>query len=493
MTRRLPQPVRVYRVGGAVRDELLGLPAGDCDWVVVGANPEMMVASGYTPVGRDFPVFLHPETRDEYALARTERKHGQGYRGFEFFATPEVTLEDDLRRRDLTINAMARDEHGTLIDPYGGSRDLRAGILRHVSEAFAEDPLRVLRVARFAARFDFRIADQTLDLMRAIVASGELATIASERVWTELARGLSEAHPSRMLRALRACNALAALMPEVDAQYRVRLNGDDAGALTERALDWSAQQKRDLPVRYAALTQELDLVDARAANRRPASANARRPSSKEATNRSRGVPDTVAVSTRSGVTRAEAVSKLLRVPLECRDAARLAARWHRKVAVAQTLAPSELLALITDVDALRRPDRLDTLLASTAAHIAATQGAAKRDGAEARIVRDAVAVVRSVDAETIARAASGSAPVTGQQGERIRAALREARLAALRRWRRGLHGGSAQNAGRPTRGESAEKTGRPTRGESGQNAGRPARDKRGRNSARPRRGKRRPA
>src|SRR5689334_19073057 len=224
MPRPRPQPYAVHRVGGSVRDELPGRPDSDRDWVVVGGTPEILLASGYLPVGKDFPVFLHPETREEYALARTERKHGRGYRGFEFFATPEVTLEDDLRRRDLTINAMARDEHGTLIDPYGGERDLRAGILRHVSEAFAEDPLRVLRVARFAARFDFRIADQTLDLMRAIVASGELATIASERVWTELARGLAEAHPSRMLRALRACDALAALTPEIDAQYRVRLN-----------------------------------------------------------------------------------------------------------------------------------------------------------------------------------------------------------------------------------------------------------------------------
>ena len=189
MTRHLRPPVRVYRVGGSVRDELLGLPAGDADWVVVGATPEMMIASGYMPVGRDFPVFLHPETKDEYALARTERKHGRGYRGFEFFATPDVTLEEDLRRRDLTINAMARDEAGTLIDPYGGQRDLGDKVLRHVSEAFAEDPLRILRVARFAARFDFSIADETLALMREIVRSGELTTIAPERVWAARAAG----------------------------------------------------------------------------------------------------------------------------------------------------------------------------------------------------------------------------------------------------------------------------------------------------------------
>src|SRR3954467_2792740 len=174
MRRALPQPVRVFRVGGSVRDELLGRAVVDRDYVVVGATPEIMLASGYRPVGRDFPVFLHPETSEEYALARTERKHGRGYRGFEFFASPDVTLEDDLRRRDLTINAMARGPDGELIDPYGGANDLRAGVLRHVSPAFAEDPLRVLRVARFAARFGFRIAPETEAAMRAIVASGEL-------------------------------------------------------------------------------------------------------------------------------------------------------------------------------------------------------------------------------------------------------------------------------------------------------------------------------
>ncbi|MBU6486066.1 MAG: multifunctional CCA tRNA nucleotidyl transferase/2'3'-cyclic phosphodiesterase/2'nucleotidase/phosphatase, partial [Betaproteobacteria bacterium] len=211
--------MRVYRVGGSVRDELLGREAGDRDFVVVGATPEIMLAAGYTPVGRDFPVFLHPETRDEYALARTERKSGRGYRGFRFFATAEVTLEDDLRRRDLTINAMARADDGRLIDPYGGEADLRAGVLRHVSAAFAEDPLRVLRVARFAARFAFRIAPSTMRLMRDIVAAGELGTLAPERVWQELARGLCESHPSRMIRVLRRCDALRILLPEVGALY----------------------------------------------------------------------------------------------------------------------------------------------------------------------------------------------------------------------------------------------------------------------------------
>ncbi len=294
MTRPLPQPVRIYRVGGSVRDELLGPPGGDRDWVVVGATPEIMLASGFTPVGKDFPVFLHPETREEYALARTERKHGRGYRGFEFFATPDVTLEDDLRRRDLTINAMARAPDGTLIDPYGGEADLRAGILRHVSPAFAEDPLRVLRVARFAARFGFRIADATLALMRELVAP------ASSRRWRRSACGRSSRAGSRKRirrgcwRALRACGALAALLPEVDALYAVAAcEGDNAGAFTERALDWSAKQALALPARYAVLTQELD----RTARRREAH---------------RGV------STRAGVARAEA---RFRAPRRCRSTA----------------------------------------------------------------------------------------------------------------------------------------------------------------------------
>ena len=212
----------MYRVGGSVRDELLGRRIVDRDWVVVGATPEILVASGYRPVGRDFPVFLHPDTHEEYALARTERKHGRGYRGFEFFVSPDVTLDEDLARRDLTINAMARDEHGKLIDPFGGEADLRAGVLRHVSPAFVEDPLRVLRVARFAARFGFKVARETLALMRKLAESGELATLAPERVWQELSRGLMEPHPSRMIDVLRDCGALAHLLPEVDARLGPR-------------------------------------------------------------------------------------------------------------------------------------------------------------------------------------------------------------------------------------------------------------------------------
>src|SRR6266446_10864943 len=215
--------MQVYTVGGWVRDQLLGRPhgEGDRDWVVVGSTPEQMVELGFRPVGRDFPVFLHPQTHEEYALARTERKSGPGYRGFAFHAAPDVTLEDDLRRRDLTINAMARAEDGTLVDPYGGEADLRARTLRHVSPAFAEDPLRVLRVARFAARFDFVVAPETEALMRKITASGELSALTPERVWQELARALMEKTPSQFLVVLRRCGALGELFPEIDALFGV--------------------------------------------------------------------------------------------------------------------------------------------------------------------------------------------------------------------------------------------------------------------------------
>ncbi|MGE5089646.1 MAG: multifunctional CCA tRNA nucleotidyl transferase/2'3'-cyclic phosphodiesterase/2'nucleotidase/phosphatase, partial [Candidatus Levyibacteriota bacterium] len=352
--------MRVYRVGGSVRDELLGRDAGDRDFVVVGATPEIMLAAGYTPVGRDFPVFLHPSTRDEYALARTERKSGRGYRGFNFHATPEVTLEEDLQRRDLTINAMARADDGTLIDPYGGEADLRAGVLRHVSPAFAEDPLRVLRVARFAARFAFRIAPSTMALMRSIVAAGELSTLAQERVWQELARGLCEAHPSRMLAALRRCKALRSLLPEVDALYEpagpgTRARGN-AGKRLERALDKAAAGGLPLAARYAILAQRFH--------------DAATPAHDAG----------AAAAARIAVARADVMSRRLKVPVECKDAARLLARWLPALAGAQDLTPAQLLDLLSSVDALRRPARLDRLLAAGAVLSAAGAGPGGRDG-----------------------------------------------------------------------------------------------------------------
>jgi len=417
MARPLPQPARVYVVGGAIRDELLGRPHADRDHVVVGVTPETMLASGFRPVGRDFPVFLHPETGEEYALARTERKHGRGYRGFEFFASPDVTLQEDLVRRDITINAMARGEDGVLVDPYGGQADLAAGILRHVSPAFVEDPLRVLRVARFAARLKFAVAPETEALMRAIVASGELRTLAPERIWQELARGLSESHPSRLLAVLRECGALAQLLPEVDALFGVpempRDRGEiDAGVHVARALDWSAAHGSALPARYGILVHDLG----------------------KATVPRDAWPLQQGFEVQS-VRLAEGLSERLKVPLECKDAGRLGARWSRTVHRAAELTPEKLLDLFQGADALRRPGRLKTLLDISTADACSRPGAAQ-DYPPAAVLRDALAVVKSVNAGTIARRAAG--PKSLKCDDEIAKAVRAARLSALRAWRRTL-------------------------------------------------------
>jgi tRNA nucleotidyltransferase (CCA-adding enzyme) len=258
-----PIDMKIYTVGGAVRDELLGLPVQDRDFVVVGASPEAMLAKGFKPVGKDFPVFLHPKTHEEYALARTERKAGHGYKGFSFHAAPDVSLADDLARRDLTINAIARADDGTLTDPFNGVADIAAKVLRHVGPAFVEDPVRILRVARFAARFtDFAIAPETLELMRQMVAVGEVDHLVPERVWQELAKGLMEAQPSRMITVLHECGALARLIPELDRLFGVPQRADyhpevDTGVHVMMALDEAAQARYALPVRFAVLLHDL--------------------------------------------------------------------------------------------------------------------------------------------------------------------------------------------------------------------------------------------
>ncbi|MBA3506508.1 MAG: multifunctional CCA addition/repair protein, partial [Betaproteobacteria bacterium] len=409
--------MKIYRVGGSVRDELLGRPIADRDWVIVGATPEILLASGYKPVGRDFPVFLHPETREEYALARTERKHGRGYRGFEFFASPDVTLEEDLARRDLTINAMARAEDGTLIDPFGGAEDLRTGVLRHVSPAFAEDPLRVLRVARFAARFGFCVAPATEALMRALAASGELAELSPERVWQELATGLMEPQPSRLLAVLRTCGALAQVLPEVDALYGVPQPVThhpevDTGVHVARALDYAARHGFALPVRYAILAHDLG----------------------KAESPQHAWPKHYGHEARSARL-AERMSARLKVPAECFDAARLAAKWHGIVHRAAELRPATLLDLLLAADALRRPGRLDGLLAACQADAQSRPGRGD-DYAPERIVRDALAVVKHVDAAKIAGAIAAKR-LAGQAApsDAIAKALRAARLKALQQWR----------------------------------------------------------
>ncbi len=402
--------MRTYIVGGAVRDELLGRPSADRDYVVVGATPEAMRAAGFRPVGKDFPVFLHPQTHEEYALARTERKSGHGYHGFTFHASPDVTLEQDLARRDLTINAMARGEDGGLVDPFGGRRDLEAKILRHVGPAFAEDPVRILRLARFAARFDdFTVAPETLALMRGIVDCGEVDHLVAERVWQELAKGLSEAKPSRMFEVLRDCGALARLLPEVEALFGVPQRADyhpeiDAGVHTMMVIDQSARHGFALPVRFAALTHDLG----------------------KATTPADILPRHLGHEQRSA-TLVEALCARLRVPNDCRDLALIMARHHGAVHRAAELRPATVVELFEKTDALRRPERFRQLLDACLCDFTGRLGWENRPYASPQRLLTALAAVDAVPAGEIAAACSerGSIP------ERIRAARIEAVRLAL--------------------------------------------------------------
>lgn len=398
-------PLTSYIVGGAVRDGLLGLPIKDHDHVVVGATPEEMVSLGFRPVGKDFPVFLHPETHEEYALARTERKTARGYKGFAVHATPDVTLEQDLLRRDLTINAMARAEDGTLIDPHGGRADLDARLFRHVSAAFAEDPVRILRVARFAARFpEFTLAPETLVLMREMVAAGEVDALVAERVWQELSRGLLEATPSRMIQVLRACGALARLLPEVDALFGVpqpplHHPEIDTGEHVMRVIDEAASQALGLPARLAALLHDLG----------------------KGTTPPEFWPKHHGHEGR-GVALVKAVCERLRAPLECRDLAVLVARDHGNVHRALELRPATILELLERLDALRRPERFEDCLAACAADFHGRLGYKERPYPQADHLRDALSAARQVDAGEIAR---------NTPPPRIPEAIRMARIAAI--------------------------------------------------------------
>ena len=336
--------MKAYEVGGCVRDELLGLPVADRDWVVVGSTPEDMVRLGYRPVGKDFPVFLHPETHEEYALARTERKSGRGYKGFTVYAAPDVTLEADLARRDLTINAMARDESGRLIDPFGGEKDLREGVLRHVSEAFEEDPVRILRVARFVARFGFRIAPETLALMRRMVESGEADHLVAERVWQEFGRGLMEAHPARMLEVLAECGLAQRLLPELKNE--------------RQALERAAHAGAPLPVRFTVLTWGLDEA---------------------------------AVA---------ALCERLRAPNEDLELAQAASRSRALLGARE---PRGLLELLKRADAIRRPERFALLLQAVRLADPAADLAAVDKAFAAAAAVDAGAIARESPADIGAR------------------------------------------------------------------------------------------
>ena len=400
--------MNIYIVGGAVRDELLGRPVVDRDYVVVGASPQAMLDQGFRPVGKDFPVFLHPETHAEYALARTERKTGHGYHGFAFHAAPDVTLEQDLARRDLTINAMARAADGTLVDPYCGQRDLQAKILRHVGPAFAEDPVRILRIARFAARFnDFSVAPETLELMRGMVAAGEVDHLVAERVWQELAKGLMEALPSRMFAVLRECGALARLLPEVEALFGVPQRADyhpeiDSGVHTLMVVDQAARRNYALPVRFAALTHDLG----------------------KATTPADILPRHHGHEVRS-VRLATALCERLRVPGECRDLALLAARYHGDIHRAAELRPTTLVTLLERTDALRRPERFRQLLQACECDFNGRLGWESRPYESSQRLLVVLAAVNAVEAGKIAAACEDKAKIP----ERIRMA----RVVAVKR------------------------------------------------------------
>ncbi len=399
--------MEVYQVGGSVRDELLGVPVKDRDWVVVGSSAAELVELGYRQVGADFPVFLHPDSGEEYALARTERKAGSGYKGFVTDASAGVTLEQDLLRRDFTVNAMARDGAGRLIDPYGGRADLEARVLRHVSPAFVEDPLRVLRAARFAARFDFCIADETLALMRAITAAGELPELAAERVWGELRRALMSDSPQRFVTVLRECGALAVLFPEIDRLFGVpqppRYHPEvDTGEHVLLALAQAARRDACEAVRFAVLVHDLG----------------------KGTTPADILPSHHGHEER-GVALIEAFCERLRVPREHRDLARLVARLHTRVHRAEETKPARLLRLLEDADAWRRGERFERLLQACLIDATGRTGLEDRAYPQADRLRAARAASAVVDVAALrARGIDGPALAEAIHTERVAALTR---------------------------------------------------------------------
>lgn len=375
--------MKIYAVGGAVRDELLGLRVSDRDYVVVGGTPEEMERLGYKPVGKDFPVFLHPRTHEEYALARTERKIARGYKGFRIHAAPDVTLEQDLERRDLTINAMARDESGKLVDPFGGTADLERRLLRHVSPAFVEDPVRILRVARFAARFGFAVAPETMALMRQMVASGEAGALVPERVWQEFSRGLMEGEAALMLAVLAEAGALGKLLSELALAFEEGRPANDASRALVRSLECAAAERLALAPRFALLGIGAPSVDALGA-----------------------------------------LCERLRAPSECRDLALLAHRHFAMIGAASTLPAPDLLTLLERCDAFRRPERFEELLALCACAERGRRGWGHAPYLPAAMLRRALAAAAGVDAGEIAGRAEKS---------EIAARIRRARVMAIER------------------------------------------------------------
>jgi tRNA nucleotidyltransferase (CCA-adding enzyme) len=403
--------MKVYEVGGAVRDALLGLPARERDWVVVGGTADDLLALGYRQVGRDFPVFLHPQSREEYALARTERKVGPGHTGFSFDASRAVTLEDDLRRRDLTINAIARDEHGKVIDPYSGRADLDARILRHVSEAFRDDPLRVLRTARFAAKFKplgFRVAPETHELMRKMVGDGELETLVPDRVWQETEKGLATARPDVYFETLRDCGALARVFPEVDRLFGVpqpeRWHPEiDTGVHTMMALKLSAQLTESVAVRFAVLTHDLGKADT--------------PQALWPRHHGHG---------ERSVTILHRLGARLPVPKRLQTLAEHVARYHGLVHQAAELRAGTILDTLTAVGGLRQPvEGLEEFLLACEADARGRGGLESRPYPQGDVFRRAQHAALAVNAAAIQ---DGTL-----EGERLGDAIRQARIAAIAR------------------------------------------------------------
>lgn len=405
--KELTAGLEIYRVGGVVRDRLLGRQARDADHVVVGSTPEDMRERGFRPVGRDFPVFLHPRSGEEYALARTERKAGRGYHGFVFQTGPEVSLEEDLRRRDLTINAMAEDAQGRLIDPWGGRADLEARVLRHVSPAFREDPVRVLRLARFHARFpDFSVAEETLELCRHMVKDGEVSHLVPERVWQELSGALMEVQPSRCFELLHEVGALAVILPELDQLFGVPQPAShhpevDTGAHVMLAIDQSARLLAPLSARLAVLLHDLG----------------------------KGLTPVESLPhhhghEKAGVKLIAAVCERLRVSTECRELAELVGRYHLHAHRAFELRPATVLRLLLKLDAFRRPQRLEHFLLACEADFRGRAGREDKAYLQAAYLRRALAVADSVDVAAIV--------ARGLQGEAIAQALTAERIARIR-------------------------------------------------------------
>ncbi len=414
--------MQIYLVGGAVRDALLGLPVKDRDWLVVGASPQQMLDAGYMAVGKDFPVFLHPRTKEEYALARTERKTAPGYHGFSLHAAPDVTLEQDLARRDLTINSIAAYEqpesisgvfnleNAVLTDPYGGQRDIAAKVLRHVTNAFREDPVRILRVARFAARFaDFSLAPETLALMREMVQAGEVRALVAERVWQELSRGLMEAKPSRMFELLRDCGALAVLLPEVNALWGVPQRADyhpevDTGVHVMMVLDMAAQLNAPLAVRFACLTHDLG----------------------KATTPTDVLPRHIGHEERSAKL-LKGVCARLRVPVDCKEMADVVAREHGNIHRSGEFGAAALVRLLERCDALRKPARFADVLLACECDARGRLGRTESPYPQRAALLQALQAAQSVATDVIA----ANAVAAGASGQKVGEAVHQARVAAV--------------------------------------------------------------